>query len=227
MFVALIPARGGSKGIPRKNLAKLNGRPLIAYTIEAARASSHIASVYVSSDDDEILSVAADMGCHALRRPNEFATDEATANDVVRHFIDQILPSQEKAWIVYLQPTSPLRTAGHIDAAIQAITGADETSLVSVRELDVSPFKSFVLDENGRLKSLFDEKLSNMSRQQLPVAYVPNGAIYIFSKDEFLTRGGFPSNGGLPFVMSESESVDIDDLNDMDAATCLLEHRHG
>ena len=226
--IALIPARGGSKGVPRKNLRHLNGKPLVLHTIEAALASTRISDVYLSSDDGDILAVGARAGCKLIRRPESLARDDSTAVEVVKHFLDSADRSgTEDPAIVYLQPTSPLRTTAHIDAAIDVMTGAGAYTLISVTELEKSPFKSFVLDESGRLESLFDEKLSNLGRQALPKAYLPNGAIYIFTRSAFIERGGFPSNGSLPFIMSSADSIDIDTEDDLTLAQRILEQRNG
>ncbi|QIP01751.1 cytidylyltransferase domain-containing protein [Bradyrhizobium symbiodeficiens] len=228
-FIALIPARGGSKGVVRKNLRTVGGKPLIAHTIEAARASAHIGEVYVSSDDAEILAVAETLGCVPVERPAAYATDEATAVDVVKHFLRSTLPDArgENPSIVYLQPTSPLRTARHIDAAVDAMLDQNRTCLVSVTELEKSPFKSFTIDGDGALKALFDEKLSNYGRQSLPRTYAPNGAIYVFDCVSFLERDGFPSTGSVPFLMSTSDSIDIDSEDDLRAVQSILETGNG
>jgi CMP-N-acetylneuraminic acid synthetase len=229
LVCALVPARGGSKGVHRKNLAHLRGRPLIAHTIEAALSSEFIDETWVSSEDEEILAVARGCGALPLKRPLEYATDTATADVVVRHFIEQMsAPRRDNdPLVVYLQPTSPLRTASHIDSAIRALQSAGGSVLMSVTECVKSPFKAFRLDDDRRLVSLFDERLSNASRQDLPTAYMPNGAIYMFKVSEFVRRGQFPSNGGVPFVMTAGESLDIDTPEDMVLAERLMGERHG
>lgn len=186
--LALIPARGGSKGVPRKNLRMVGGKPLLAYTISAAQRSAVVDSTFVSSEDPEILAVAASLGAAALQRPVDFATDEASAVDVVRHFIDWLPEElrQQDPCIVYLQPTSPLRTSEHIDAALNRMLELKKSTLLSVTELTASPYKSFKIDGNGQLESLFDEKLSNCRRQELPATYLPNGIIYVFRISDFL-----------------------------------------
>lgn len=214
--LAVVPARGGSVGIPRKNLRLVRGKPLVAHTLEAALASQVVDRVCLSSDDDEILAVGERLGAETFRRQADLASSTATAAQVVADFIDR-LPSQlkdEDPLLVYLQPTSPLRSAAHIDAAFREMEAHNATSCVSVVELKKTPFKSFKL-ENGRLQSLFDETLSNANRQSLPKVYYPNGAIYIFPISEFRARGGFPSNGSVPFVMSERDSADIDTEDDL------------
>lgn len=227
--LALIPARGGSKGIPRKNLALLAGRPLIDHTIQAARGASWVDEVWVSSDDEEILAVAQCAGATPLRRPDRHAGDDASAVGVVEHFFEQ-LPENLRArnpLIVYLQPTSPLRRAEHIDAALQSMVDRHARTLLSVTECEKSPFKTFRLDDSQRLISLFDEKLSNARRQDLPVAYLPNGAIYVFSVDDFEARGGFPSNGSVPFIMNARDSIDIDTPDDLARVAYIIGEQNG
>lgn len=212
-IIALIPARAGSKGIIGKNIRKILGKPLIEFTVQAAKTSKYIDEVYISSDSEEILKLGRSLDCRVLKRPDVFADDKASAIDVVKHFIE-ILNRFNSLYldelIVYLQPTSPLRTALHIDQAIELMLSRHSSALVSVVELEKSPYKSFKIDGNGKLLSLFDEKLSNARRQDLPVCYVPNGAIYVFSKLDFIKHGGFPSNGSIPYIMSEIDSLDID-----------------
>jgi CMP-N-acetylneuraminic acid synthetase len=215
--LALVPARGGSVGVPRKNLRLVRGKPLVAHTLDAALASTFVDRVHLSSDDDDILAVGRALGVEVCKRPAPLATNTATAGEVVAHFIAG-LPAPvvaEDPYIVYLQPTSPLRTAAHIDGAFRQMESADASTCVSVVQLKRTPFKSFRLSENGRLQSLFEEKLSNANRQALPPVYYPNGAIYIFPISEFAAKGGFPSNGSVPFVMSERDSIDIDSEDDI------------
>jgi CMP-N-acetylneuraminic acid synthetase len=213
--IALVPARGGSKGIPRKNLKEICGRPMVEYTLRAALEADCVDSVVLSSDDSDILAVGESLGVISLRRPSEHATDTASANDVVRHFIDECCHGGDDPYIVYLQPTSPLRSSRHIDEALAEMEKRGIHMLVSVVEVVKSPYKMFSVDGNGVLKSLFDERLSNARRQDLPRTYIPNGAIYVFRKSDFVGRGGFPSNGSMPYVMSESDSVDIDSEEDV------------
>lgn len=225
-FIALIPARGGSKGLKRKNLRDLAGKPLLHYAIDAARGSRHIGDIYLSSEDEEILASGRQAGCHTILRPAALAQDDSTATQVMQHFFETTKLDGDP-YIVYLQPTSPLRTSTHLDEAIGTMTAAGADGLVSVVELQKSPFKSFITGEDGRLKSLFEERFSNHNRQQLPKAYIPNGAIYIFRKSLFLARGGFPSDGSLPYIMSAADSIDIDTEADLDRARQRMEQRNG
>ncbi len=224
MTIGIIPARGGSKGVPGKNMRKINGDYLIDFSIRAALLSVHIDYVYVSSDDRAILGRAQAMGVTGILRPDELATDTASANVVVDHFIDT-LPNallQEDPFIVYLQPTSPLRTARHIDDAFDKLLSLNMNSLISVSKAEQSPFKMFTLDTRGCLQSLFDEKLSNARRQDLPSVFLPNGAIYVFRVSEFKARGGFPSNGCVPFIMNAIDSLDIDTEDDIRRLEMIL-----
>lgn len=229
LVLALIPARKGSKGLPGKNRALLLGRPLVEYTLDAAAGARSVDEVWLSSDDEDILSLGARRGIKALRRPAPLASDTASAMDVVDHWISE-LPDDVKAQdplLVYLQPTSPLRTAQHIEQSLAQLAAANSSCLLSVVEMDKSPYKAFKLDASGRLQSLFDERLSNQRRQDLPKVYLPNGAIYVFGLSDYQRRGGFPSNGSLSFEMSRDDSTDIDDQSDLDKVQRILEKRHG
>ena len=223
--LALVPARGGSRGIPRKNLAPLRGRPLLQWTVDAARTSRLVDRTVVSSDDEEILALALALGVEALRRPASIAGDNASAIDVVAHFLDGLdRPTRSSdPLIVYLQPTSPLRTSAHLDGALSAMADAGARCTMSVAECAHSPFKAFRLDGAGRLQSLFEESLSNARRQDLPRTFQPNGAIYAFPASAFVERGGFPSNGAVPYVMPPEASIDIDRPEDLRAAERILE----
>ena len=215
--------------MPKKNLRLVKGKPLFAYTIEAAADSTVVDMAYLSSDDDEILKLGLAMGAHVLKRPDQAATDTATADDVVSHFIGQ-LPHElvnEDPYLVYLQPTSPLRTSAHIDNAFKEMASKDGNMVMSVVKLDKTPYKAFSLDSTGLLKSIFSEKHSNANRQDLPVVYYPNGAIYIFQLSEFIKRGYFPSDGSVPFVMAEAESLDIDSEEDILIFEQRLGHANG
>ncbi len=225
---ALVPARGGSKGVIKKNLALLKSRPMVWYTLNAAQTSSLVDAVWISSDDEEILQVGLDAGVNLIRRPDELASDEASAIGVVEHFLS-ILPAHLMSLdpvVLYLQPTSPLRTAQHISEALDIMQSKAVSSVVSVVEQRHSPFKCFKMDDQGRLQSLFDETLSNVRRQDLPATYLPNGAIYAFFASEFKARGGFPSNGSAPYIMSEIDSVDVDTPADLDRVNELMGAAH-
>lgn len=216
--VAVIPARGGSKGIPRKNIRDVAGKPLLAWSIEAARGCPAIGRVFVSSDDDEILAVAKKFGAEPLKRPAGFATDTAGPKPVLQHALQEIKNTHEVLphWVIYLQPTSPLRTARHLIQAFEMLEQApDADALMSVYEIDNSYLKASTLDSDGFLVYASKKEFANMNRQILPKLYMPNGAIYIMRAETSLTTPRFDGEHTLPFVMSKEDSVDLDSPEDI------------
>jgi CMP-N-acetylneuraminic acid synthetase len=169
------------------------------------------------------------MGAKTIVRPASVASDTATADDVVGHFLREVASTvrDEDLYIVYLQPTSPLRTFVHIDDAFKLMESREENIAVSVVKLRKTPYKSFTMDKYGLLRPIFSEKMSNSNRQDLPAAYYPNGAIYIFLKSEFLKRGRFPCDGGVPYMMNERDSLDIDLEEDFVILETIMENSDG
>ena len=218
LVLALIPARGGSKGLHKKNMRKVNDIPLVGYSLKAALNSKYINEVYLTSDDERILLYGEELGAIPVSRPVEFSTDIASANDVVEHFLETLPESllKQDPYIIYLQPTSPLRTSKHIDDALGEMLKHDSNKLISVVEMTKSPFKSFVLDKQGCLQSLFDESKTNQRRQDLPSVYAANGAIYVFCLSDFYEKNTFPSNGSHPYIMNEIDSLDVDTKDDLE-----------
>lgn len=219
---AIITARGGSKGLSRKNVRDLAGHPLIAYSIEAALATVSVDRCIVSTEDAEIRDVSLAYGAEVIDRPVELAQDTTRSADVVRHVLSSLsavgaMPEH----FVLLQPTSPLRHQGHLDACLQAYFGAEVCCALSVCELAHHPYKALRL-EAGRLEPLFHEADLDRPRQQLPEAYRQNGAIYVMATKTFLEVDRFYARPALPFVMSQRESVDIDDLRDLELAAVAL-----
>lgn len=215
-LLALIPARGGSKGVPRKNLRLVGNKPLLSYTIEAAKQTDAIDAVYVSSDDPEILALSAENDAIAVRRADAASSDTATAADVMTDFISQLNPDllRSDPVIVYLQPTSPLRNASHIREAIDVMRQQRKWQCMSVTEMQQTPFRAFRRDAQGCLLPLFEEKLAHANRQSLEPTYYPNGAIYIFPLSAFTEKGEFPSGGSVAYIMAPRESIDIDTPED-------------
>ena len=223
---AIIPARGGSKGLPYKNLMKIGGKSLLERAVDSAKNCLFVDAVVVSSDDDAILDEALRLGVINHRRADEAATDESTAAGVILDFLEnaevEIDPSIDP-WIVYLQPTSPARTSEMVEQVFQMLAENPEAkSVVSVTKPSKSPYWSLNVDANGKLKPLFPEAYS-ANRQSLPEAFVPNGAIYAFKLSEFKKENKFPFVGSMPYFMSEDDSVDIDTQADFDRAKALLE----
>ncbi len=226
--LAVIPARGGSKGLPGKNLMKLGGLTMIERAAKAAFDSGVVDMVVVSSDDDEILKHANSIGNVVAHRRNEYAAnDTATAGDVIRDLFDSdrddVIVSEDNApWFVYLQPTSPLRSAKHILAAFEKLVDHPESNaIVSVAPLEPKVYWTMKIGETGVLEPLFPDAVS-ANRQSFDPVYRPNGAIYIFCYDDFTKTGKIPIMGALPFVMTVDESVDIDTQADFEQAKANL-----
>ncbi len=222
--MALIPARGGSKGIPRKNIKDLCGKPLIAYSIEAGLNSKYIDSVVVSTDDSEIAEVSKRFGAEVpFIRPEELASDTAKTLDVVLHAIKE-MESKGSTFdtFVLLQPTQPLRTAADLDAAIEKYMENGCISMVSVSPVNDHPILIRTIEED-RLKPLLNCS-STCRRQDMPKYYRVNGCIYINEISEIDTNTSFNDNV-LPFVMEPSHSVDIDELSDFELAKYYLSEK--
>ncbi|MGL5255765.1 MAG: cytidylyltransferase domain-containing protein [Proteocatella sp.] len=220
-ILAIIPARGGSKGLPRKNILELKGKPLIAWTIEAAKKSTYIDTVVVSSEDNEIIEVALKWGAEIpFHRPQELAQDDTPSIDIILHAIN-ILPQYD--YILLLQPTSPLRTAEDIDSCIEYFFSMKATSCVSISQVKSSPYWMYSLEKNNKLKSLLGSESSvHYQRQKLPVIYEINGAIYIAEKKWLIKNKGYISNETIGYIMEENKSIDIDNESDFLLAQILM-----
>jgi len=219
-FLAIIPARGGSKRLPRKNILDLNGKPLISYSIEEALKSKYIDKVVVSSDDDEILEVSLKSGAVVLKRPNFLATDRSSTFDAIEHAI-----SKNKAYdyIVLLQPTSPLRMVSHIDEAIEKLESKDADAIVSVCEVEHSPLWMNTIPDNGNMDLFIKEDIKNIRSQDLKTFFRLNGAIYICKKDRLLKeKTFFFKNNIFSYEMEWKYSVDIDTFYDFKLAEIIL-----
>jgi CMP-N,N'-diacetyllegionaminic acid synthase len=221
---ALLPARGGSKGILQKNIAPLLDQPLIAYSIQAAQESGVIDAVYVSSDDDQILSVAHYYKAERLKRDPHLARDDSPTDPVIAEFIHRVKPAG-KDIIVLLQPTSPLRTGEHIREALAEFNDFPTChSLISVYEISNKFMKAYV-GGGEFLHPLAGEHTSYTRRQDLPSLYMPNGAIYIFKVDDFLREEKIPRTHIIPYLMSDYDSLDIDVPDDLEIAAQRLRER--
>lgn len=225
-FLALVPARKGSKGVFFKNVRVVEGKPLIQYTIDAAIDSGVFDSVYVSSDDPAIEKICKGQPVEFILRPKEISSDNSTANDVIKHFLELIPEDVDilNTYIFYLQPTSPLREKSHIIAASKILLESKLHGLISLTKNEIEIFKCFRVDNDGKVQSLFEESMTNASRQSLPPTYRPNGAIYAFSIKKFLDSGRIPSNGSVPFIMTDDESLDIDAEEDFQKLDYLLKN---
>jgi CMP-N-acetylneuraminic acid synthetase len=219
-FLAIIPARGGSKRIPRKNILDLNGKPLIAWSIEAGLNSQYIDKVVVSSEDKEILDISKEYGVKIIKRPNILASDTATTFDTIKHTIENI---ERYDYIVLLQPTSPLRTVNHIDEAIELIEEKNADAIVSVCEMEHSPLWSNTLDDSLSMEKFLRDEVLNKRSQDLETYYRLNGAIYICKTDRLLEEKSFFLKENIfAYVMDRLSSIDIDEEIDFQFATLLM-----
>lgn len=222
-FLAIIPARGGSKRLPRKNVLNLAGKPLIAWSIEAAKGSKYIDSIVVSSDDDEILSVANSYGVQSVHRPKELASDTATTIDVLVHVIESIEETYD--YIILLQPTSPLRDAKDIDKAIEYLFAKEANSIVSVCEIEHSLLWANTLPDDRNMCGFLKDEVLNKRSQDLEQYYRLNGALYICKKEALLQeRSFFLKENLFAYEMPQDKSIDIDTKLDFLIAEILLKN---
>ncbi len=219
-FLAIIPARGGSKRLPRKNILDLNGKPLIAYSIEVGLKSKYIDKVVVSSDDDEILDVSKKYGAQLIKRPEVLASDTATTFDALKHTIDNI---EKYDYIVLLQPTSPLRDEKHIDEAIELLESKEADAIVSVCEVDHSPLWSNTLPKDENMRGFLRDEVKNKRSQDLDKYFRLNGAIYICRTDKLLEEKSFFLKDNIfAYKMDRKSSIDIDEEIDFKLAEIII-----
>lgn len=216
--IAIVPARGGSKGVHRKNIRLVAGKPLLAYTLEAAFACKHIDLVVVSSDDDEILQVAKLFGATPLKRPAELAGDESLSIETVLHAVREF---DEYDIVILLQPTSPLRTGEDISKALIRLTNTKTVSCISLVEAASSPYRAFSLLPDGKLQRFVDMDVP-IRRQDTPVFYTANGAIYIAEIPWLIQSREFLTQKTIGYVMPVIRSLDIDTELDFDFCEFLM-----
>lgn len=224
-MIAIIPARGGSKGLPGKNIRLLNGKPLIAYTIEAALQAKHIDRVLISTDDEEIARVAVKYGAELpFMRPTELASDTAMAIDNYIYTINRLEREWSKAIDAFavLQPTSPLRIADDIDGAIELFNAHNADSVISYTQESHPVTWHKYIDADGHFIDIFDDNIKN--RQDNRVSYYPNGAVYVFRTAIIRERKYYTKNS-YAFIMPRSRSIDIDFLEDFEYAEFLLSRK--
>ena len=223
-ILAIIPARGGSKRLPRKNILPLAGKPLIAWTIEAAINSQMFSEVMVNTDDDEIAKVSSELGAKIpFIRPNELASDTASSNDVIKHTLlwyrDKGINFTE---VVLLQPTSPLRSSDDIIAALDLYNKKNASSVLSVCEVDHPTAWCNILDESLSLKGFIKENVRKLCSQDIDKEYRLNGAIYILNVVKFLAKNSTVLEPSFAAIMPRSRSIDIDEKIDFDIAEAIL-----
>lgn len=229
-ILAIVPARGGSKGIPGKNMVDLNGKPLMQYTFDAAKESKYIDRILLSTDDEKFAEFGRCQGIDVEMRPAELATDTAVMKDVINYHLDRLA---EKGYtpdiFILLQPTSPLRTSQHIDEALKLLVEDEKAdAIVSVMDMphQYLPMKIMKMDDSGALKFYQEDGEKYTTRQALPHLYARNGAaIYAVYTDVYRKTGSLYGTRCLPYVMEEEDSVDIDKPFDLFLADCILKSR--
>ena len=224
-ILAIVPARGGSKGIKDKNIKEIEGRPLIEYTIEAAKRCEYIDEIVVSTDSEKIAKVAKKAGAKVpFLRPDELASDTARTIDVVLFTIEQLkLIGQEYDIVVLLQPTSPLRDEDDICGAIEKYVSCNMKSLVSVSEVSESPILMRQIVDETHMEKILNIN-STIRRQDMAKYYMVNGSIYI-NKIEELNSDTSLNDNVIPYVMDRSHSVDIDDYVDIEVMKYYVNNR--
>ena len=224
-ILGVIPARGGSRGLPGKNILNLHGKPLIAWTIEAALASRYLDRVIVSTEDRDIIAAARRSGAGLpFIRPIELATDSVGATDVAIHALEWF-EKQGTPYdiVVLLQPTSPMRSTQDIETAVQLLFSKDARAVVSVSEMEHHPYKSNVLPGDDNMKDFFNPAFINKVRQELPVFFRTNGAIYVSYTQDLKARKSFFGEKTYAYRMPPERSVDIDNELDFKFAEFLFE----
>ncbi len=232
--MALITARGGSKGLKNKNILPLAGKPVIAWTIEAAKGAALVDRVIVSTDSEEIAAISRRYGAETpFLRPVELASDNASHNSVILHAVNWVIGHENYLpdYLLLLQPTSPLRTAADIDAAIRLMLESDCDGVVSVFENHHQPMLMNLVGKDGYLESYIADRPQPGSeairRQNLSHVYSDNGAIYIVKTDYLLASGSLRAARTKPYIMAEKQSFQIDSPWDFELIEYLLTQKDG
>lgn len=226
-ITALIPARGGSKRLPGKNIKLLCGKPLIAWTIETAKASTYIDSVIVSTDDIEIKEISEKFGAEApFIRPDYLSHDTASSFDVIKHAIEFLNIDKSKHLIVLLQPTSPLRTVAELNQALEFFLKKTADGVVSISETEHSPMWSNTLPNDGCMSNFIRPEVQGKRSQDLPKFFRLNGSIYIYETLTLLEQAKiFFDENVYGFETSLDTAVDIDTALDFLVAETIIKYR--
>lgn len=227
-MLALIPARGGSKGIPGKNIKMLAGHPLIAYSIMAAQQASHVDRIVVSTDDEKIAEVAMEYGAEVpFLRPAELATDNAKVIDAFIYTIDRLNETANPRIenFVCLQPTSPLRTAANIDAAIDMFFEKKAYSCGTMTEAKQHFTRYKRIEKDGRWFDYFPNVDNSLNRQERETLYINDGTIAIFNYEVLKTNYSYINDRAYAYILKEEESADVDTMLDFEFVEFLLMKR--
>jgi len=226
--LGLIPARAGSKGVPRKNLRLVGGAPLVSWTWAAARTVPAVERLVVSTDDPEVAALAREAGVDVpFVRPSHLASDTASVFAVAEHALGWLKDAEgyEPDVVLLLQPTSPLRTAQDIESAIVVMDRQRASAVVSVCEMEHHPFWTFSMNQDGVLRWLAEEGKAATQRQELPPAYRMNGAIYLVRRQVLLEQRTFHPEPTVGFVMPPDRSIDVDSEWDLRLADLVISAR--
>lgn len=225
--IGLIPARGGSKGIPGKNLTTLAGKPLLAYTAEAALNAPRLSKVLVSTDDDEIANAARALGLDVpFLRPANLAGDDTPMVPVIAHALDHLEKTGNSIdTVVLLQPTSPLRTAHHIEDALDLMVVHDAQTVVSVVQVPHHFTPASIMVSNGGILKPYEPGPMILRRQDKPTLYARNGPAVLVAKSEIVRQGQLYGNPTIGYEMDEYASIDIDTNDDLWLAEQVLNRR--
>jgi CMP-N,N'-diacetyllegionaminic acid synthase len=225
-MLALIPARGGSKGLPGKNIKEFCGKPLIVHTIETAQKSCFIDRIVVSTDDMYIAELARKHKAEVpFMRPSELATDDALAKDAYVYTIERLNKEFNGNYenFIVLCPTAPLRTSEDIDRAIDLFNCKKADSVVSVTQTAYPPTWMRRIDKEGILRVYSSQKGEGDNRQTEEIVYIPNGAIYVLTLSILKDRCSYYSEKTYPYIMPRERSIDIDDELDFEVAQFLYQ----
>ncbi len=223
-MIAIIPARGGSKGLPGKNIKPMNGKPLIAYTIEAAIKSKNIDRVIISTDDEEIAEVSRQFGGEIpFMRPAKLATDTASSIDVFKYTLERLEKDEDIKIddFIVLQPTSPLRTAKHIDEAIDMFYEKKANAVVGYCREAHPIFWHKYIGDNGKVSNIFTGDYYGKNRQEIRTTYYPNGALFVFNREYIFNNDDY-SVDCYPYIMDRIFSIDIDTIDDFRYAEFII-----
>ncbi len=219
--LAIIPARGASKGIPRKNIRMLAGKPLIAWTIEEAKKSKYIDRLILSSEDEEIIQVAREWDCEApFIRPKELAKDDTPGIEPVMHAMYAL--EEKYDYVVLLQPTSPMRLADDIDKCIALCVSSQAPSCVSVTEVSQHPYWMYRINGQGFLTPFIEQVNETYRRQDFPKVFILNGAVYVAESGWLQKSRSFLTLETKAYVMPKERSLDVDDEVDLELCSIML-----
>ncbi|QHQ60698.1 acylneuraminate cytidylyltransferase family protein [Anaerocolumna sedimenticola] len=227
-MIAIIPARGGSKGLPGKNIKELAGYPLIYYTIKAAKEANSIDRIIVSTDDKKIADIASNFGAEIpFLRPEELAADHSKAIDNYIYTVDRLNQTRTIAIdeFIVLQPTSPLRTSKDIDNAIELFYKMKAETVISVVKAEHPPTWYKKISPDGILIDYYTSVDNSQNRQEEEVTFLPNGAIFVFNFNALKKNCGYYNSKTYPYVMPQENSVDIDTPIDFQLAELLLKSK--